>query len=773
LKAYRHFKSGSAIPRSKIAQVLWSDSDHPFVQKLRDSVRTAHPALSLALQADGTAVADRVLACVEKYGEAALPTLAAVLWATGLAAPGGEAAFRLLIAIDRWKGVQQGSEPVQRAENGVGQAGSEVKGLKRDLAQANRARADAERRAVTLDALLHKSQEDATEIRIAVVDAKGREKQLQELLRNERALVKELREAKTTLNALAERRLTDLQERQQQQRRLEAERSDLALQLATAKLERDQLKRQAEGIPQGAAAAWQFLQAEQSRLSDARLLELGSARQATEDVLGRLRRLERAFLDEFPELRRPRRTKPITKSRVKLVALGGSAEVGKSCYYLEWGDHRLMVDCGIKPGSRLEDEAPLLERVEGLDAVILTHAHADHVGWVPALLNRFPHLPVYCSEATAALLPVVLEDGFKHYQGKLRRQRELALHLRNANPVRPGYTEEDLGRVRGATFACQFGAKVELPAHGMTVRFFRAGHVVGAASVLLEDESGRRIFFSGDFASFDQRTILAADWSQVPRELDLLVMESTYGDRRHDSRRQSTEDLITFASQTLQRDGTLLLPSFALGRAQELLSLLVEAKARGEIPPVPIYVDGLIQKINPIYKQHARFPYQHPNDFYEVLDSSERHDLTVESQANPAIIVTTSGMLYGGPILYYAPALLPNPRHRIGLTGFQDEGAPSQALRAITEQGKKSRKVQLFGDAGEPIVFEAGMPAREFALSAHADQPGLVEYAAQLDPTHIALVHGEAHAQKALRTELLNRHPRANIVCGPEEFQLG
>ncbi len=271
------------------------------------------------------------------------------------------------------------------------------------------------------------------------------------------------------------------------------------------------------------------------------------------------------------------------KTSLRLVALGGSGEVGRSCYLVELGKYRILVDCGIKP-SATEDLHPEIDRLEHIDALILTHAHTDHIGWVPALIHKFGEIDIYCSEGTAALLPVMFEDGYSHYVRRKLAQRELAQRIHNAEVVEDEYDEKDMCDASRFAIRCDFDEVEALPFGDISIRLFRAGHILGAASVLVEDQSGRRIFLSGDFSSFQQLTIPAARWPDDLGEIDLLVLESTYGKRNHPPLPESRRELISFVREITEvRKGSVILASFGLGRAQELLKLIGTARLQGEL----------------------------------------------------------------------------------------------------------------------------------------------------------------------------------------------
>ena len=318
----------------------------------------------------------------------------------------------------------------------------------------------------------------------------------------------------------------------------EAARADLALQLATERRRIENLKLTLAAVPRGSDAVHNFLRDEEQRLEIARTIAAGGDKVRADQDWTLHRKLKSAFLDAYPRYRQPPPIKVRAKTPARFIALGGTAEVGRSCYLVELGKHRIMVDCGIKPGAT-DDLHPEIDQLDSLDALILTHAHTDHIGWVPAVVRRFPNIGIYCSEATAGLLPVMLDDCYQHYMRKILLQRERAKYIANAAPVQEHYYIGNVQAVPSLVINCPFNQEEGLPFGDASLTFYPAGHILGAASLLLQDASGRRIFFSGDFASFPQLTVGAADWPDEIGDVDLLVLESTYGGRDHIDRRRT------------------------------------------------------------------------------------------------------------------------------------------------------------------------------------------------------------------------------------------
>jgi uncharacterized protein len=747
----------------EVHSVLWTHEDHELVAWVRNNILGEHGGIAKEISSGTLLGGDRLGDVLRDLGEDGPRIVASVLWALKFDGPNAETLFRCLVPLAQNVTVSHpGKVPEGNSAQKLQSLREKNRSLRKDLTNAREA-ADLANRSLRPLERLQRDLANTQRKYEKVTEERDVLRRLSD--ENTEALrTSEGNSAKATrVNADLRR---DLHLLQQDAQELGIERSELARQSAT---ERGQIRRLSltlDSIPRDAEAAWRFLRAEEARIRTARTISSGGDRTRADQQWTVHRKLEDAFLAAYPAYVQPRPEKIRQKAPLRLVTLGGSAEVGRSCYLLELGKHRVLVDCGIKPRNS-GDLLPEIDRLDRVDALILTHAHTDHVGWVPALIHKFGEIEIYCSTGTAALLPVVLADCHRHYMRKMAASNELARHIRNRAIVEAAYEAEDVHLVPRLATACEYNCEEALPFGDASITFFQAGHILGAASVLVRDQSGRRIFFSGDFSSFPQLTVPAARWPSDLDDLDLLVLESTYGNRTHGSFDESRRKLVSFIADTVGfKHGSVILASFALGRAQELLSMIATAQGCGEIPAVPVYVDGMIRQVNPIYQKYATFNV--PKDaFLEVGGETERQEIAFAAQAKPMIIVTTSGMLAGGPVVEYAQQLLPEARNRIVFSGYQDEGAPSRALLDLVRSGGGPRLVELLDEGGNQIRFEAAMPAEHVGLSSHADQPGLVEFASRLRSKVIALVHGEPDAQSALQARLALTHPRSEIVCGP------
>ena len=756
--------------RHEVHKLLWKYPDHDLVDFVRDEIRSENKELVEQISSGSLLEGETLSSFLRDQGEAGLRRLAAVLWASRFDGPDAEELFRFLVPL-----ADGNSAPGSR--QGAAHVGEEKK-LKRELRKTSREYRETKRNSELAEKSLQRKERELEKLRAEYRAEKKEHRKVVEEVERVREQIRKSDAARIDIERDLDKAERFREDTQREHRRLDrekgklaAERSDLARQLATKELRVKELESRLGDLPRGDQAVQHFLREEEERIKRDRLILSGSPKARADEEWRLHRKLKAAFLDAYPKFRVAAPKKLRRKTSLRFVALGGSAEIGRSCYLIELGERRILVDCGIKPGGS-SGFHPGIDGLERVDALIVTHAHTDHIGWIPALVNRFGELDIFCSPATRALFPVMLEDGHSHYVRQLAIRSEQAQHIANAGEVVAGYGGDDVRRVPGLALACEFGSEKALPFPGASIRFFPAGHILGAASLLIEEETGRRVFFSGDFSSFPQLTVPAAIWPEDLGEIDLLVLESTYGNSKHQEPESTRAELVDFIRDTTEnRKGSVILPSFALGRAQELLKLILRAKEEGDLrDDVPVFVDGMIKSINPVYREYSDFDL--PQDaVLEVHGETDRDEIAREAQKIPSIIVTTSGMLTGGPVVEYARHLLPDARHRIVLTGYQDEGAPSRALLDISGSGGP-RVVRLQGEGGE-IKFKAAMPAKQFGLSAHADRPGLLEYASMLKPKQIVLVHGAPWQQQDLSKGLALSHPRAEISCGPDQVEVG
>ncbi|MCX2816099.1 MULTISPECIES: MBL fold metallo-hydrolase RNA specificity domain-containing protein [Pseudomonas] len=451
---------------------------------------------------------------------------------------------------------------------------------------------------------------------------------------------------------------------------------------------------------------------------------------------------------------------------------GGTRGVTGSCHQLHLGPSTsLLVDCGLEQGSDAPpgaESAPLGFDIQGIQALVITHVHLDHVGRIPALLAAGYRGPILCSEPSARLLPLVLEDAYK-----------LSISSEPAQVAR--YLDFIRDLIVPLPFE-QWHTVVEYPGLACRIRLQRAGHLLGSAYVecdMQHEQTNSRYVFSGDLGACGNPLLRPV---QPPERADVLVLESTYGDRLHpqaDDRRQGLEDAI---DRALADKGTLLIPAFSLGRTQELLYELEDILHRkallnttGPAPDgepidwsqLPIILDSpLAQRITSVYRElheywnaeaRARVAAgRDPLGFSQLIcvDTHARHQQVVnylKSTGRPAIVIAGNGMCSGGRIVNYLKAMLGDPRHEVMFVGYQAKGTPGAVIQA-SEGAEGFVQLDLDGEACE-------IRAKVMTLSGysgHADQAGLLVFATGIQhaPTKIVLVHGERASKNMLASVL-------------------
>lgn len=426
--------------------------------------------------------------------------------------------------------------------------------------------------------------------------------------------------------------------------------------------------------------------------------------------------------------------------------LGGASGVGATCQLVGLGGRHILVDAGVRVDSA--DRLPDLAALDGvsLDAILITHAHADHIGALPLVADRYPALPIYASPATIRLIEVMLGDAVRVMARRAADELELPLYdealvaatLRRLRPLPPGAQ-----------------SLAELP--GVVVHSQRAGHIAGAVSLGFEASDGRLVI-SGDVSATPQRTILGAA-VPAPQRPELLVLESTYGARLHPNRAVEERKLAEAVAAVIARGGHCLIPAFALGRAQEIILILRAAQRDGLIAEFPVAVDGLVRAVcaayaaipealtpalrrhiinggKPFFRSNIR-PVETPQQREQVLSGP------------PGAIIASSGMLTGGPSVWYAERLAEQPQSAIFFSGYVDEEAPGRRLLALADAPPTERRM-AFGERTLNVACEVG----RYSLSAHADGDELAALVRAVQPKAVALVHGDPEARAALAARL-------------------
>ena len=434
-------------------------------------------------------------------------------------------------------------------------------------------------------------------------------------------------------------------------------------------------------------------------------------------------------------------------SNASLQFLGSAGTVTGSRYLVESAGKRILVDCGLFQGYkqlRERNRAPFAVPPESIDTLLLTHAHLDHSGYIPALVRDGFRGKVVCTPATRELCSLLLPDSghLQEEEAKYARKRGYSKH---ADP-RPLYTLADAEASLERFETVDFGADLDLGA-GMQARFHRAGHLLGAAQVGLT-VGETRLHFSGDLGRDHDPMLLPPEALQ---RADVLVCESTYGDRRH-ARVDAGAELAPVIRRVAARGGVVIIPAFAVGRAQGLMLHIARLRERGEIPPVPVYLNSPMA-INATDIYHRHHDEHHVSQaecraMYEVatMVRTMEESKALNMRRGPMIIIAASGMLTGGRVLHHLVAFGEDSRNAILLSGYQAGGTRGAALAGGAD------RLRIFGQ--DVSIRAEVVPMQSF--SGHADADEILAWmgGAAPAPRQVYVTHGEADAADALRARI-------------------
>jgi metallo-beta-lactamase family protein len=441
----------------------------------------------------------------------------------------------------------------------------------------------------------------------------------------------------------------------------------------------------------------------------------------------------------------------------ELTFLGAARTVTGSKYLLTHGKAVVLFDCGLFQGLkelRLRNWQDLSIPASSIDAVVLTHAHLDHVGYVPRLVKQGFKGPVFCTAGTAELSQLVLPDSGRIQEEDARQANRHGYSKHS--PAMPLYDEADAHRALGHFHPVGFHRPIEV-ADGVTVEFKGSGHLLGSAYVVTKLSGGRTILFGGDLGRY-ARPVLPDPEDAV--QADVVLVESTYGDRDHPADDQGDE-LAAVIRETAARGGKVVIPAFAIGRVEELLYWIRRLERERRIPTLPVYVDS------PMASDALRFYIQRSHEldpdmrtagapgarevsafatarFQVIASPQQSKELTASRKTG--IVISSSGMATGGRVLHHLAAALPDPKNTVLLVGFQAEG---------------TRGRQLLDGAAEVRIHGVPVPVRARvaklnSMSGHADRREIVRWLRTLPapPQRLFLVHGEPGPMDALKATI-------------------
>lgn len=438
---------------------------------------------------------------------------------------------------------------------------------------------------------------------------------------------------------------------------------------------------------------------------------------------------------------------------MKLLPLGGAGEVGASSALLEIAGARILIDLGIRVGSAVGGRPlPALHHLTAPpDAVVITHAHTDHTGALPLALPQLGDAEIHMTVGTLHLLEVLQGDAARNSEEEGD----------DGDRGRIAYTidqiEAAIARVVPHGYHTPF-----CPVPGRNDIVFEygpCGHILGAASLVIDSPEGR-ILWLGDYSVVGQPTIggLDLEWIQrkaSERPFDLVVSEGTYGSSEHPAPDQEAGRFIRLLEKITRKGGRVLIPAFAVGRAQDITLVIRQAKLAGRLENVPLYLDGMVRPVTSIYENIAHELYPHIHEPLALLDaelgiykanSQSRAKLINGEIDGPAIVVSSSGMLVGGRSVQYGRAFAGDPKAAILISGYQDEESPGRALLSV----RRGARIRM----GEGPRVRIRCHVGRYHTSAHADARQIQELVDLVNPKKVLLVHGDPASLGALRERL-------------------
>jgi len=439
---------------------------------------------------------------------------------------------------------------------------------------------------------------------------------------------------------------------------------------------------------------------------------------------------------------------------LKITFFGAAGEVGRSCIMVSSGSTNILLDAGVKLGS--EDQYPKIsdEKLKEIDGIVISHAHLDHCGYLPHIYSAGYRNKTYVTKPTAELANVLINDY---------------MHISNPSNV----TKEGLIQL-GKNYSMH-EYKKEFKIKDLTISFIPAGHILGSALIKVSDGK-KTLLYTGDINLTKTRLLDGADIRGI--KADILITESTYGGENDifKDEKENVKQLVNSTVETIKAGGKVVVPSFAVGRAQEVLFIMDDYMNSGAIPKSPIYMDGMISKAMRIHRHNVIYcrkelqsrilmsdsdPFKSEN-FIPVEKKSTRAKIATNDESS--IIVTTSGMISGGPIMYYLTKMSSNSLNKMILVGYQAEGTMGRALQ------EGAREITI-----NDSKIKVEMAVETYHLSAHADRKQLETIPGKIAGLQrIFIVHGERSKSEYLKTrfEQMQKKYDVSVPNLGEEFEV-
>ena len=450
------------------------------------------------------------------------------------------------------------------------------------------------------------------------------------------------------------------------------------------------------------------------------------------------------------EIFRPRL---VQKSEVSLLTLGGFGQVGRSCMLLTTPDSKVLIDCGINPGARTPSEAfPRLDwaniSLDELDAIVIGHAHLDHTGFLPVLTKYGYKGPIYCTEPTLPMMNLIQLDAIK---------------VAGAQGRTPMYAERDVHQIMKQTIGLSYGTVTDI-SPDIKLVLANAGHILGSASCHFHIGNGDHNFvYSGDIKYGKSMLLESAD-TRFPR-VETLLVESTYGAKEdiQPTREEVESAFVKSVNEILNGGGKVLIPIPAVGRAQELMMVIDKYMKSGQLTESPVFMEGMIQEATAIHEAHPEYlerslkqkiletddnPFD--SEYFTNIEHADGRNEPLREDS-PCIVIATSGMLEGGPVLEYFRNFAPNPKNKILFVSYQVNGTLGRRVM------DGARQVTIMGRDGrvEVVTINAGTEKLE-GFSGHSDYNQLMSYVQRLRPKlrRVLVNHGERRKSQNLSSAI-------------------
>lgn len=451
------------------------------------------------------------------------------------------------------------------------------------------------------------------------------------------------------------------------------------------------------------------------------------------------------------------------KNNIKITFFGAAGGVTGSKHLLEIGDKKVLLDCGFFQGRRAESyqaNSTLPKKITETDAVILSHAHADHCCSLPLLVKKKYHGPIYTTPATADIARLIMLDAAKIQKGDYQYLKKIGV----VDAPLPIYNEKDVELTSRLFTEVPYHFKQKLFAK-LSFKFYDAGHILGSA-ITLVSTGEKNIIYTGDLGNFDLPIL--PDPEDVTEGAEIMISECTYGNRNHRLAEDAYQKIKDLVINAVNKKSRIIVPAFALGRTQELIYILHKLYKDGEIPEIPIYVDSpLSNSITTVFEKYTNdFDFEAWQDFLKEGNSpfsfrklhyirTAEQSKSLNDKPGPLIIIASSGMLEGGRVLHHLQQDIENPASTILLTGYQAENTLGRKLQL----GAKKAKIynQEFDVRARIIKLDE--------LSAHAGQDNLLSYIKRVKNLKtLFLVHGENYAAEALAALLKKEKPELKVI---------